>query len=95
VEHRLRVIFRKRSSTFTQLAVHPNWEGGMGSRSVFRVASSFATLIGVRLESHAKRTREKRYDESNILMKDLTPACTFLHILDRTWGLFLFIALFF
>lgn len=47
----------------------------MGSTSVFPIAYSFSTLIGVRLESRAKRTREKRYDDSNIIMKDLTPAC--------------------
>jgi hypothetical protein len=54
----------------SQLAVHPDWEGGMGSRFVFRIAYSFATLIGSPLESCAKRIREKRYDDSNIIMKD-------------------------
>jgi hypothetical protein len=47
----------------------------MGSRSVFRIAYSFATLIGARLESCAKRIRERRYDASNMMMKDLTPTC--------------------
>ena len=41
-----------------QLAVHPNWEGGMGSRSVFRIEPSLATSFRAHLELCAKRTRE-------------------------------------
>jgi hypothetical protein len=46
----------------------------MGSRSVFHIASSFATLFVSHLELCAKRFRVKRCHDLNMIMKDLTPA---------------------
>jgi hypothetical protein len=48
----------------------------MGSRSVFRITSSFVTLFLWHLELCAKRIRKKCSRELNMIMKDLTP---FLH----------------
>jgi hypothetical protein len=74
VERRSRVIFRGRSFVFAQLAVHPNREGGMGSRSMFCIAFSFATSFGANLKLCSKRISASCHCDLNVTMKDLHPA---------------------
>jgi hypothetical protein len=65
------VIFRGWRSAFTQLAVHPDWEGGMGSRSVFHNALlNRHSLSCIRLL--AARTRTQRSHQYDVAIKELT-----------------------
>jgi hypothetical protein len=71
VGRRSRAIFRERSFVFAQLAVHPNREGGMGGRSVFRNALLNRHFLSC-IRLLAARTRTQRSHHYDMVIKDLT-----------------------